>query len=341
LYVIFGALEGEIGFLPVYAVLVGLFYHIHIALLPILPLPILAYLLSKGTMRAKLQKVKLKQIFISLVIFLALSSPFWVFEIKHNFSQVKAIVAAMNTVYVGPTGIRKLEKIIDASGREWQQRWLNGVDGVNPIYFWEINIIVVIGLVIKRRLKNGQLILTGLWISLIMLAQFTSKRVISEYYFTNLVPIYFLLIALFVEEFFRKNIILVPAILIYGAMNFMWMFKNANNTESYYERAKLVDYIKTDAKVKNFPCIGINYIADFGKGVGFRYLFWYKGVNIIKPGSGMPVYNIVIPLQISENEIDESFGRFGVILPKNNTIPNESACNSEKNQLDPLLGYTE
>lgn len=88
-------------------------------------------------------------------------------------------------------------------------------------------------------------------------------------------------------------------------------------------------------------CTKINYIADFGTGVGFRYLFWYKGVDLVRPGSGAPVYNIVIPHFTSENEIAARFGRLGVILPEIKDFDNSELCNNKINQIDPLLGYTE
>jgi len=337
LYIIFGALKGNVKLLPVYALLLGFVYHIHIALLPILPLPILAYFMSDGNIKSKFKKISLKNIFLSLGILLIISSPFWIFEIKHNFSQVRAVISAMNLPNIGPTGIRKIEKVIDASGREWQQRWLFGLDWVSPVVFWLLNIIISLIVIINKKLNGKHVVLLGLWIGLIVLAQFTSKKVVSEYYFTNLCPILFLLFALFLDYFIKNKIILVVSILFFGTVNLFWMLKNGYNTESYYERARLVDYIKSDAKAKNFPCVGINYITDFGKGVGFRYLFWYKRMNIIKPSGKVPVYNIVIPLQISEKELNKSFGRFGVILPKNNTVPNEIICQSKESQLDPLL----
>ena len=75
--------------------------------------------------------------------------------------------------------------------------------------------------------------------------------------------------------------------------------------------------------------------------MGFRYLFWYKGVEIIKPSGFVPTYNVVIPWETSAGEINEKFGRFGVVLPKQTKASSNEWCRAKENQLDPLLGYTE
>ena len=87
--------------------------------------------------------------------------------------------------------------------------------------------------------------------------------------------------------------------------------------------------------------MAINYITGPGVGVGFRYLFWYDGIRVIKPNNKVPIYNIVIPWQTSESEISVNFGRFGVINPKMIEDIDPAVCQDVKYNLDPLLGYTE
>lgn len=87
--------------------------------------------------------------------------------------------------------------------------------------------------------------------------------------------------------------------------------------------------------------MGINYITKFGDGVGFRYLFWYEGINVTKPSNMVPTYNIVIPWETSASEINKKFGRLGVILPVQTKASSNEWCDSPLNQPDPLLGYTE
>ena len=101
--------------------------------------------------------------------------------------------------------------------------------------------------------------------------------------------------------------------------------------------------IKTDQIKNSYPCIAINFIADPGVGVGFRYLFWWQKVKLVRPGiAGIPVYNIPIPWQISQKDNPTVIGRYGVIIPPvpKNTI-DPVVCDKAENQLDALLGYVE
>jgi 4-amino-4-deoxy-L-arabinose transferase-like glycosyltransferase len=345
LFVILGMLKGNLKLMPLYAILLGFVYHIHIALLPILPLPILAYFLSTGSISEKFKKLKIKNILISLFLFAIISSPFWLFEFKHNFSQIQSIISASQTDLGNPTGIPKLLKVINASAIQIQQILVIGFD-LKPVeMIWPIFLTITFYVLLKKKKINIQFLLMFLWIGLISLAQFTSKRIVSEYYFVNILPVIILILGLFIDLIWTKKVSNLLFFILGGfylIINWNWLQDiTTHNTESYSYRKQLVEYIKKDAASKNYPCIGINYVANFGTGVGFRYLFWYEGINIVKPGGNVPNYNIIIPSEISEKELSAKFGRFGVVLPKQNISVNKDWCNAKENQPDPLLGYTE
>lgn len=345
LFVILGMLKGNLKLLPLYGILVGLTYHIHIALLPILPIPILAYFLSSGTISKKIQKIKIKNILISLILFIVVSSPFWFFEIKHSFSQTRSILIATQTDTNVITGVPKLIKTFNASAAQIRQILFISWD-LKPIEFiWLIFIVISFFVFLKRKNNKNDFLLMFLWIGLILFAQFTSKRIISEYYFVNILPVIILILGLFIDSIWTKKIHGILFFILgclYLGFNYNWLQDiTTHNTESYMYRRQLVEYIKKDAEVKKYPCIGINYVANFGTGVGFRYLFWYEGVNIVRPSGNVPNYNIIIPFETSKKEINAKFGRFGIVLPKNDIKVTEDFCNAKENQLDPLLGYTE
>jgi len=339
LFIIFEFSRGRLKYLWLYAVLVGFLWNVHIALLPILPIPILVYFLSKGKLKEKFAKIKIKQIFIAILIFIVVNSPFFVFEIKHNFSQIKSVIAATKQQYVGPTGMQKFNKVLNASGREFQQRLIFGweISWVNWLWVGVVGLLIY--LKTKYKLNIAEFIGIICWIFLIMLAQFTSKRPVSEYYFSNLLPLLILLISLFLNEI-NKKILLVLSIIYFG-INTFWLIGRSEMDTSYFYRKQVVDYIRNEVQKNNYPCISINYIADPGVGVGFRYLFWYDGVRLIKPNNKIPIYNIVIPWQVSESEISAHFGRFGIISPKKMEGIDPAICQDTKYNLDPLLGYTE
>jgi hypothetical protein len=325
-------LKGNYKILPIYAFLVAYIWQLHIALLPITPLPLLAWIVSK-----KLGTVK-NGVLAGLIL-MACMAPFLIFEVKHDFSQIKAMMVGININTGGLTGVKKLEKVINASGREFQMRLLYGLENTVPIYFW----LLFTCLVILARKKIGLKLLALIlgWCFMILLAQFVSKRVVSEYYFSNLVPIFVLVISLWLTKLSKK--ILVFVFTTYLVMNSYWLINKTNVDDSYYYRKLIVAEIKKDAIKNNYPCVAINFIANPGVGVGFRYLLWYQGVKIIKPGiKDVPIYNISIPWQIVEKEKPTHYGRFGVLMPKRpEKMVDTLTCDAPENQLDPLLGYVE
>ncbi len=342
LYTILESLRGNLKVLPLYAFLCGFVWQLHIALLPILPLPILGYILSNNNILTIFDKKNIKLTFISIFIFCLTMSPFFVFEVKHNFSQIKAMTVGINVDKGGPTGFFKVNKVIETSGREFQQRlwWDFDVNGVNQ--YWIGLLIVSLFLIIKKILTKNIFIVFGLWYVLILLAQFTSKRIVSEYYFTNLLPIYILLLAVFLAQI-KYKILSFLFIFVYLFFNLKWLFTKSDDYESYYYKMEVVNFVKNDVIRNNYPCVAINFIADPGVGVGYRYLFWWQKVKLIRPGiEGVPVYNIPIPWQISQNDNPKVFGRYGVIIPPKPLKPiDQKTCDDPRNQLDPLLGYVE
>jgi len=344
LFLILGMLKGRIKLLPLYGLLIGFLWHIHIALLPIIPIPVIAYLLSKGSLGIKIKKIYWKNLVVSILLFFVVSAPFWFFELKYHFSQVNGVMAAMKITNLGPTGYLKLLKVLEASASEFRIRIFNGWNFADIKFLWYLLIGIFVFLQLFRRIAWKQSLCVWMWIFLILLAQFTSKKQVSEYYFTNLVPIYILFLVIFVDYFllfkYLKYVFYV-FMFVYLGVNMWWLKNNSFSNESYFERRQLVDYIKNDSISKNYPCIAINYISSPGTGVGFRYLFWYYGVKLIKPNNNIPIYNIIIPWNMNEKETVAKFGRFGVIPPDNTENIKPELCESKLFEMDPLLGYTE
>lgn len=339
LIVILDMLKGRLKFLPLYGLLVGLVYHIHIALLPILPLPILAYFLAK-----KREKIKLKQVLVSMGLFLIIISPFLVFELKHNLMQSKAALSGINDGWGGPTGIMKIKKVLDASGKEFSYRLVYGWGGSKlALWIWVFFGVACLYLMVKKKIEKKQFLLMFVWIGLIMWFQFKSEKRVSEYYFSNLVPIYLLMTSLFVSSILKKKIVLIFVLLLFVSINSVWLVKNSDDDNSLKYKVELVEAISNDVKSNNYACVAINYISDPGWNVGFRYLFWLNDIKVISSNSATPIYDIVIPSEkVSDKDLDARFGRFGLILAKTKDQELDPAvCENENYQLDPLLGYTD
>ncbi|MFA6518424.1 MAG: glycosyltransferase family 39 protein [Candidatus Shapirobacteria bacterium] len=327
-------LRGNYKFLAIYAFLVAYIWQLHIALLPITPLPLIAWIISKN-------RGTLKNVLGAGLILLVFISPLLMFEVRHNFSQTKSIIGGFSKDMGGPTGERKFLKVIDASGRELQTRLAYGFEIKQVWLFWLVISGISLVLIRNKGLNGRQVGLIWAWIGLTFLAQFTSKRIVSEYYFSNLIPPIVLLVCLGISKLNKSVLIII--LFGYGVVNIGWLINKTDGDQSYFYRKQIVGEIKNDAIKNNYPCVAVNFIADPGVGVGFRYLFWYQGVKLVRPGVvGVPIYNISIPWQIVEKENPIHYGRFGVLIPKKpSTIADKAVCDKEENQLDPLLGYVE
>jgi len=334
--------KGNIKFLAVYAFLIGFVWQLHIALLPLLPIPLLAYLLNKGRLSNLLNLKNIKVLLVSGIILGATISPLVIFELKYNFSQVRSILVANKNDLGGPTGFKKMDKVLDASSREIQQRLLWGWEIKAVTWYWIVIVLMLVIVSVKKWIERPLILYLLIWVGIIMAAQFWSKRIVSEYYFTNILPVILMLVSVFLAKTFSRKLLYVLG-LIYLTINIRWLYSKSDIDQSYYYRIRAVEYIKQDVEKNHYPCVAVNYIAEPGFGVGFRYLFWYKSVNLVKPGTpGVVVYNIAIPWQVSAKENPAVFGRFGILLPKTVLKPiSKEDCNRPDYRLDPMLGYTE
>lgn len=343
LYVIFQTYKGNWKVLPLYGFLVGFSWQIHIALLPILVLPILAYFIGDKIAK-RLKTFSWKMAGVGILFFWIASSPFWIFEIKHNFLQIKSMVSGSRVEMGGPSGSLKLEKVLKASGKEMWRRLFFGFDRVEEThFFWLVLLLILFVLIKGKKMEARMAFLMSGWIAIILFAQFWSKRIVSEYYFTNLLPVVITIAAVALSQL--KNSYFISLLAgSYIVLNAFWVITKTDDDNSYYYRRQIVEYIRDEVKKNNYPCIAVNFIADPGVGVGFRYLFWLNGVNLVKQTTdGVPVYNIFIPWQLMRPEENGvHFGRFGTALGKFE-MPSDLSekCVKQENQLDPLLGYTE
>jgi len=195
---------------------------------------------------------------------------------------------------------------------------------------------------VKKLLSKKRLIILAFWVLIVLLGQMISKRQVSEYYFSNLTVVSILIFSLFlgyIANFYLGKILVAILAFVFLVFNSFQLLTLADSPGNYLQKKQVVSYIKNDALKRGYPCVGITYIAKFGEGVGFRYLFWYEGLQAILPGRGEPVYNIVIPASTSYNEVNAIFGNIGVIKPKVVEFDNYDICNDQNNQFSPLLGF--
>jgi 4-amino-4-deoxy-L-arabinose transferase-like glycosyltransferase len=341
-YTIIQIARGNFFVLPLLGVLIGLIWHIHIALLPTLFALPFSFLVSK-----KLPKVR--QLFWFSTTFFLTNLPLIIFEAKHNFIQSKSLVANFTSNHGGGSGAEKLIYMINLLSKNINNLFISPYSlpqAFKPLFL--LGILSLSLFLIKRKVlsKKETIPLSMLLLGVIGFFTFSSSF-ISEYYLYNLEIIFVGLISLTLSLLFKGSPGKILVILILGGLfikNSYHFLTDYIYKKDYQERKQVVEFITSDAGQKGFPCIGISYITDPGENTGFRYFFYLKNQHLVHPSLDVPVYNIVIPDELSLGEVKQKFGHIGVIPPTK--IPTKAiidrTCQTPNTNLtDSLFGYVE
>lgn len=335
--------RGKFWVLPILGVLIGLIWHIHIALIPALFAIPFVFLVSK-------KLPNFSQVIKFAVALSITSLPLIVFELKHNFQQTINLFQNFITEREGATGLYKAQIVLEMISKNINNLFFapQSLKITNNIFFPLIILLFSILLIKKKLIALGEIIPLFAWVLGVILFFSISSSPISEYYFYNIEIIFLSFVSLLLYYLFKSSNF--GKVLILGLLSIL-AFKNIYSLifdnpyhKGYLEKKAVVDYIINDTKSKNFPCFSINYITSFGENVGFRYFFFLKNVHIAVAGRGSPVYSIVIPDEYALKEIEAKFGHIGVITPKE--IPSkqlmDEACSGQNTNLtDPMFGYVE
>lgn len=343
LYVLLSILKGRLP-LVILGLLVGLIWHVHVAFIPLLILPPIALWLSKK--QGNKIDISSQSIIISLLVLFILLLPFFAFEARHDFQQIKGLTRATYEEKGDVKGINRLIKVFNISGRSLSGIFLLDTNAFFPVeFFLSLPILFFVAVLYLYKIKaltKNQTIIFSLWIGTDLMVQFISKRSIPEYYFANLFVVFFLMLAIFLSHAnLKKDLPIVHILLsIYLLVVSFWFITRPDDQGGFLQKSKTIEYIKNHSISQGYPCIAINYIeGQPGLPNGFRYLSWFNNLKVVTAANDVPVYSIVTPYTISEKEIAARFGIFGVILPTQKSI-NPKVCSESSRQLLPLWGFT-
>lgn len=335
--------RGNYSILPILGVLIGLIWHIHIALLPALSaVPTAIIFARKSPNLSHLIKFA-SALFIT-------SLPLIIFELKHGFRQTSNLLQNFLSPHEGAAGWYKFQIVLEMIDKNINNLFFapQSFEIINNIIFLLLILSSAFWLIKKKLILSKEVITLFTWILGVVIFFSVSSSPISEYYFYNIEVIFLTIVSLWLYYLFKSSF--YGKIFIIGLLAVL-LLKNAYSLitdkpyhKGYIEKRGVVDYIISDAKGKNFPCFSINYITSPGENVGFRYFFFLKNAHIAVPGRGSPVYSIVIPDEYALNEVKIKFGHIGVIPPKE--IPSKDlmidACSGQNTNLtDPMFGYVE
>jgi 4-amino-4-deoxy-L-arabinose transferase-like glycosyltransferase len=328
------------GFL-IAAVLIALIWHINFGLVVLLPIYLIALLISK-------KKINVKALLISAVLLIILSTPLLFFETRHSFSQTKAVISSMvknqGDVLVGGGKVAKVFDVFIKDVADLLWGYPAGIP--RPLAFW-IVLSASLFIYVRGKIKNEDFYIMVLWL-LFTAAFFTLySKPISEYYLNSITIVWIALCALIINYLLEdKKLKFLGYLLsiLFVALSLYRFLSYPINRSGYIERREVVKYIKTDAKKHEYPCVAVSYITNPGYELGYRYFFWMEQMHVNSASSGSPVYTIVFPLSKVVG-VDEIFGALGVINPDyskyNKKVVEKSCGGANSNLTDPMFGYVE
>lgn len=195
--------------------------------------------------------------------------------------------------------------------------------------------------------KRKEIMVIYSWILGVFLFFTFSSIIVSEYYLASINVLLIVSFSLIFSHIYKVKplgkyfILILLSILLFKDL---YLFISQQDyKKGYLEKKSIVEYITSDMKQHNYPCAVIGYISAKGDAVGFRYLFYLNKAHIVHSSFEVPVYNIVIPSELS-SEVKQKFGHIGIIPPK--SIPSkeviEKSCQiPDTNVTDSLFGYVE
>lgn len=318
------------------AVLFSLVWHLNLALILIAPLSLLAVLWHR-------RQYTIKDLFIPVLAFCLLSLPLILFETRHGFMQTRALIGTFGSAR--PVQSDYLEKLIHVfvyTARNANRIFYFGLENKIPLFIVPLILLASFVYVIHfQKIAKFNLVLIFLW-TFSFVAFFTFHPInLSEYYLNGINIIWLYIAALIVSRFSNRIVILV--MIIFTLSNLLLLLKQNFNHYGYNEKKALVEYIVSDAKVHNYPCVSVSYMTDPGYELGYRYWFWLYKLHVNQPSSNSPVYTIVFP-HLRANKLDATFGSLGLVLPDYSRYTSDQvkiSCSGEDSNLtDPMFGFT-
>jgi len=331
------------GFI-LFGVLVALIWHMNIALYILTPLAFLSWILSN-------KRIQWKYLLVGLAFMIVLSAPLIVFEIRHGFQQVVAVVSSLTTqnnlLPETSVGFAKLDRVMQLVEKNTSYLFFPSLSKV-PI---RLTLILLTGaflaLSLAKKIPKPFSLIFLCWQLLYIVFFSTNSLNISEYYLSGMNIVWVIIATVALGVLLKKKLfkwLAIAIIVLYSLWNIYLDISYPNSRNGYTEKKAIVSFIKEDSLKHGYPCISISYITNPGYNLGYRYFFYLVDMHVNQPNSGSPVYTIVFPLSLV-NKFDERFGSLGLIFPeysKYNKKDVDKSCQGQNaNLTDPMFGYTE
>ncbi len=320
--------------------LLGLVWHINLALILLSPLVILGVFLNH-------KKYLLRDFFKPVIILLIMSLPLFIFEIRHNFLQTRSLFGTVfeNSAVSGIPAVSFSDKVSHVVSFAFKNATriffipeFVFPENIIPVFLT----IMLLVLVITRRIPGYTGTIFILWMGLYILFFTLHPINLSEYYLNGM-NIFWLIIAAVTMGRILPKFISAAVLCFLIFYNLNMFLSSPINASGYLPKKALMEFIYTDAAAHDYPCVAFSYITNPGYQFGYRYFIYLKGLKTAPPSSGAPVYSVVFPHSLVDR-IDKSFGAIGLVLPRYSRYDQEAvqvSCSGENSNLtDPMFGFT-
>lgn len=343
-YGIYLLLKGKSKGYLLLGLLVGLIWNLNLGLAILVPLIPIAQFLSK-------KKLNFKHIFLGGLVFVLTMSPFFVFEARHNFQQTKAIILSVNGGNPALPGVgkgyKKLDRVLQLVHKNTTSLAWDSVLPINQNLTFYALFLVFLFLAYKGIIPRAMSLVMLLW-QILYIGFFTFNPInVSEYYLNGMNVVWISILALGISRLIDNKKLAGAGVFVLGVFTSLNIYGYVNrpiNESGYLERKALVAFIDEDAKKHGYPCVAVSYMTDPGNNLGYRYLFWLRGMHVNLPKSEAPVYTIVFP-HTRANRLDKTFGALGLVLPDYKKYTDKgikASCEGPNaNVSEPMFGYTE
>lgn len=345
LYGLYQLLNGKQKSFILLGFLLGLIWHFNVALAVGVPLIIITYLMSPK------KKLDLKSLVTGILLTILLMLPFIIFEYRHDFIQIRGFMYSLSVgqsdIYQGMERFIRVIYIVNKNiaALIWENNNLLTEKFVGLLIFITIFIFITVKKVISKKLAAILLI----WVILYILFFFKVRKPISEYYLNGAFAVYMTVFVGFFAHIYKNKklrYLVLLFLIIFGLMNFNRVVTSYGKQQTRYsDRMAIVEEIKRDMVINNYPCIAVSYITDPGYNLGFRYFYYLKGIKLKGIGSDIPVYSIVFPIGKDSVKEDIKMGNMGLIYPEErdsgyNNL-SEVCKGDDINLTQPMFGFNQ
>lgn len=272
------------------ALLSGLAATIHLVPASIVPLVILVFLMSKN-------RPGKKEIFLSLLTFVAFFIPTVIFELRHDF----LITHKLTEFIFNSSGNATVQNRLLFLRSFWRSVIITGSLKITPFAFVE-NLLGLASLAygILSVKKTGPRIFTLIWVifPLTFLAFYHGN--IPEYYYGVMTALLPLFLSVLIVQIFPVFL----AIILLGCFFFIQL-KIAITTGEYITLQNKLAVVKYIVTQKQDPIFNVSYYLPMGMDNGYQYLFKYLGREPVNRDEGH-LYTITTFVNEGENVVFQS-----------------------------------